>query len=50
MHHHYSTLKFEPGFTVDYFKKLMIQQLKEGTLDTTAQLPDWVLPEGKNTI
>lgn len=39
---------FSHCFERDYFKELMIQQLKEGTLDTTARLPGWALPEGKN--
>jgi enoyl-CoA hydratase/carnithine racemase len=40
---------FSQCFDQDYFVKLLIRQLKEGALKTTAQLPDWVYQEGKRT-
>jgi enoyl-CoA hydratase/carnithine racemase len=36
---------FSQCFLHDYFIQLMRQQLKEGTLKTTAQLPGWVFKE-----
>jgi enoyl-CoA hydratase/carnithine racemase len=40
---------FSQCFDQDYFVKLMIQQLNEGTLETTSELPEWVFQEGKKT-
>ena len=40
---------FSQCFDQDYFVKLMIQQLKEGALKTTARLPDWIIREGQKT-
>lgn len=40
---------FSQCFDQDYFVKLMIQQLKEGALETTARLPDWIFREGQKT-
>lgn len=40
---------FSHCFDQGYFVKLMIQQLKQGALKTTAQLPDWVDQEGNKT-
>ena len=40
---------FSQCFDQDYFVKLMIQQLKEGALKTTARLPDWIFREGQKT-
>jgi enoyl-CoA hydratase len=37
---------FSRCFNRDYFVKLMIQQIKEGTLKSTARLPDWASQEG----
>jgi enoyl-CoA hydratase/carnithine racemase len=36
---------FSRCFLNDYFIQLMRKQLKEGTLKTTVQLPDWVFEE-----
>jgi enoyl-CoA hydratase/carnithine racemase len=38
---------FGQCFMHDYFVELMRRQLKEGTLKTTAKLPEWVFQEGK---
>lgn len=38
---------FSQCFLQDHFVELMRRQLKEGTLKTTAQLPNWVLQERK---
>jgi len=40
---------FSRCFDQGYFLKLMIKQLKQGALKTTAQLPDWVYQEGNKT-
>jgi enoyl-CoA hydratase/carnithine racemase len=40
---------FSRCFHQDYFVKLMIHQLKEGTLKTTAQLPYWVYQKGNSS-
>jgi enoyl-CoA hydratase/carnithine racemase len=40
---------FSQCFNQDYFVKLMIQQLKEGTLETTARLPGWAYQEGNQS-
>ena len=40
---------FGQCFMQDYFVKLMRRQLKEGTLKTTAKLPDWIFQEGKES-
>ena len=37
-------------FVQDYFVDLMRRQLKEGTLKTTAKLPDWIFQEGKESV
>ena len=41
---------FSQCFDQDYFVKLMIQQLKDGALKTTARLPEWIFQEGKKTV
>ena len=38
---------FSQCFKQDYFVRLMRRQLKEGILETTVQLPDWIYEEGK---
>jgi enoyl-CoA hydratase/carnithine racemase len=40
---------FSQCFMQDYFVKLMRRQLKEGTLKTTAKLPDGIYQEGKES-
>jgi enoyl-CoA hydratase/carnithine racemase len=41
---------FGQCFKQDYFIELMRRQLKEGTLKTTAKLPDWIFQEGKESV
>ena len=41
---------FGQCFMQDYFVDLMRRQLKEGTLKTTAKLPDWIFQEGKESV
>jgi enoyl-CoA hydratase/carnithine racemase len=41
---------FSQCFMQDYFAKLMRRQLKEGTLKTTAKLPDGIYQEGKESV
>jgi enoyl-CoA hydratase/carnithine racemase len=41
---------FSQCFMQDYFVKLMRRQLKEGTLKTTAKLPDGIYQEGKESV
>jgi enoyl-CoA hydratase/carnithine racemase len=40
---------FSQCFSQDYFTQLMVHQLKEGTLKTTAQVPDWVYQKGNTS-
>jgi enoyl-CoA hydratase/carnithine racemase len=40
---------FSQCFHQDYFVKLMIRQLQEGTLKTTARLPEWVYQKGNSS-
>jgi enoyl-CoA hydratase/carnithine racemase len=40
---------FGQCFMQDYFVKLMRRQLKAGTLKTTAELPNWIFQEGKES-
>jgi enoyl-CoA hydratase len=41
---------FSQCFMQDYFAKLMRQQLKEGTLKTTAKLPDGIYRKGRESV
>ena len=41
---------FGQCFVQDYFVELMRRQLREGTLKTTAKLPDWIFQKGKESV
>ena len=37
---------FSQCFSHDFFPNLMVKQLKEGTLTTTAEFPEWLHKKG----